>query len=170
MRWINGLALSVAAIPVIAQAQAEPVRPAPPPPIMTIPAPAPVSRAEPLRETVMGVRVFGGEERLWDRELRLRGYGGAQVDFKLTQAAQQCGILTSRNWQGSRTGLELTVAQRGSGENTFTVTSKWTRAGTDCAQPGTYSVGLDVVVDVPPGQTRVLRGDGGLRIELTRAR
>lgn len=54
--------------------------------------------------------------------------------------------------------------------NQFTVFASWIRAAAECIQPGTYTVGMDVIADIPPGQSRVLRGDGGLRIEMTRTR
>lgn len=83
--------------------------PTPPPPVTIIHTPN-VSRPD----VMMVVRVFGGSEPLWDRELRLRDFSGTQVDRKLTEPPPPCGENVPLRYDRSgRTSLELRVTPHG---------------------------------------------------------
>ncbi|MGB3472988.1 MAG: hypothetical protein WBA51_19400 [Erythrobacter sp.] len=52
--------------------------------------------------------------------------------------------------------------------NLYTVDVSWTRPSEDCSQQGSRATGFDVQVELIDNETRVIEGDGGLRVELTR--
>lgn len=167
-KFLTGSALAL--VPVLAFAQV------PPPPVV-IPAPAPPARVVPgavprmpQRQVVMAVQAYGGEELLMNRELRQRGYAGAQVELQVTQAGPLCAADDREGYNSQqRTGLRLRISPRGNGER-FEVDATWTRPVEACAAPGTRSAGLNIGIEVPPGQSRTVTGDGGLRIVLTHQR
>lgn len=136
----------------------------PPPPVTT--ADISAQNAARQRAVPVNIRVFGGSEELWSRPLVLRGYSGAQVTLEVSEASA-CPRDVDGGYSSQRTGLRLQLSQRGPADR-FQVNASWTRRSTDCAAPGTLTTGLDIGIELTPGQTRTVTGDGGLRVVISR--
>jgi hypothetical protein len=168
------LALAAGSLSLASAASAQPVpaRPVmaedPPPPVM-VAREAPTIRA-PQPPFTVAVRIMGGASVLWAGDVALDNIQGAQMNMSLQQADALCPSDAERRIGRRQTGLNFSLrpSYRRTGNEPLTVTVTWTRASADCALPGTRTIGIDTEVTLDPGTTRVVEGDSGLRIELTR--
>lgn len=148
--------------------------PTPTPRGVLVPTPSPAATpnergAEEQQRVTVYLRVIGAGTELWAGDLVLDGYRGAQLTQGLEQADVKCADLNSRSAPSQRTGLNFRLNYSGRRtDEPFGLNISWTRQSTDCSLPGTRTVGMDVRVDLDPGEKRVIEGDGGLRIELQR--
>lgn len=152
---------------------------APPPPVLEVrrtpppPLEMATTRSEPEAQARADfrVRVTGAGAELWSGDLALEGYQGAELRLDLQQADSACGPSAGQRSSRRRTGLTFNLRHGGRRDgDPFAVTAQWTRPSADCALPGTRTVGIDTEISIPPRATRVIEGDGGLRIELVRQR
>lgn len=115
------------------------------------------------------VRVTGAGSEIWSGEMSIENNQGADLRMTLQQGDAVCGSRPEARYTRRQTGLTLSIrnAGRGAGDP-FSISADWTRPSTDCDLPGTRATGIETVATIAPGTTRVIEGDGGLRIELTR--
>lgn len=164
----NKLALLVAsyftlATPVAAQ------DPSPPPPVLEIPADARTDEAEKSAEPfTISVIIMGQGRELWAGDLAMSGSSRAQVRIDVQDSEIGCPLGNDR-FADRRNAVEFQV-RRGYGRNNsrYTVETNWTRPTASCAEQGSLATGFEVQVELDDGETRIIEGDGGLRVELTR--
>ncbi len=151
-------------------------REAPPPPVRMIDRVPPeavtisdgVTRV-PRPPAALRVRISGDGKELWSGELLVDPSQGAELNNTLQQADSNCAPGIERGYLRRQTRLGLSLRKTGSRDGEFfSVFANWTRQSSDCALPGTRTVGVETTVEIAPGTSRVIEGDGGLRIELTR--
>lgn len=111
-------------------------------------------------------------ERLWSGPLRISSLTGASFTRTLRQAAAQ-GCEAIRSSLSVNDSLTLSIDPQRYGEaNRYTVTVRWDRPGPqrDACQAArsSRSIGLTETIDLPPGSTRQVTGDGGLAVTLRR--
>ena len=115
------------------------------------------------------VRVTGAGKEIWSGEMGIDNYQGADLRMTLQQGDGACGAQSEARFTRRQTGLTFSIRNAGRGANDpFAIGAEWTRPSADCALPGTRTSGIETAVTVAPGATRVIEGDGGLIIELTR--
>lgn len=150
-----------------------PVAPPPiaviPPPVMTIPAP-PNLRSMGIA-TPVSVRVSAGGQTLFDDTLRVDSFSGAYVNMSRSEAGPDNCPTEFRTYGGNQTGLNFRLSRRNGNEaNYFSLTLSWTRLteGQSCQSGGTRTATLNQNVELKPGQSVRLTGDGGVVVELRR--
>ena len=163
----------------------------PPPPIFVSPPPTPPAfyadrdgtleaqrarRAEIVatqqRLMTFDIEMRGAKVPLWSGSLRLRGNGNSASYTQSKQdAADSC---LGENGSARQTNdLRLTINRvySNEGEDRFSVAANWARPQDNCPDGvGIQTVSFQLIVAVKPGETRELRGDGGLVVTLTRRR
>lgn len=122
-------------------------------------------RAEPF---TMSVRILGQNRELWAGDLAMSASNRAQVRIDVQDSDIGCPVENDR-FADRRNAVEFQV-RRGYGRNSarYTVETNWTRPTASCAEQGSLATGFEVQVELDKGETRVIEGDGGLRVELTR--
>lgn len=143
-----------------------PTRGAPPSPIQTRQAQA---DAEMPPRSSFSVRVTGAGREIWSGEMNIDNNQGADLRMTLQQGDAVCGNRPEARYVRRQTGLTFSIRNVGRGaDDAFSISAEWTRPSTDCDLPGTRATGVETVATIAPGTTRVIEGDGGLKIELTR--
>lgn len=146
------------------------VAPPPPPPVILA---SPTGGAFPREVGVIDtidVTVSAGRETLWSGVLHVNAMG-ANYSESLRQALEPCGAKSGadRPYLESQRQLNVSINRRGGREapDVFNVNVNWTRPAPDC-ESGSRGVTFTQRVEIAPGRTVRLAGDGGLAIALTR--
>jgi hypothetical protein len=145
--------------------------PAPPP----APAPRPVTRgpdtyltAPPRERFRLAVTLRSASALLWDGDLWVANSGQSSWSESRTEPPEQ--TCTPAAYYGSSRSAETSVTvnalQRGA-ETYLNVTVRWSRAS-DAPCGGLRTVELRETVPMPGERPAVIRGDGGLVLELRR--
>lgn len=146
---------------------------------MDIPPPAPPARSTAQSESAsssieeaapytISARVVGGDRELWVGRFAMTPYGNASARLDVQDMDSNCPVRNDRFARRSNSVKLAVRPGRGSGVNLYTVDVSWTRPSEDCSQQGSRATGFDVQVELIDNETRVIEGDGGLRVELTR--
>lgn len=154
-------------------APAPPVRVAPPAPVVRttrIPPPVYVHDLNgPAARFTVEAEVRGGDAVLWSGPLRVGGsYNQTSVRREQSEPGDtECG--SGRGVAPISTSFSLTLNARGEQDQVL-VNVRWSRPGDRPCAPGPNSrtVELAGTVDLPPGGTATLTGDGGLVVRLRR--
>lgn len=147
----------------------------PPPPVMVVnSAPPPTlyfpgdSPASP--PAVVEVRISGEGGPLWQGVLRV-GPSATYSENRSESRATPCPGVPGYD-QSLRTSLNLILSHypRTNGQDQFGVSFSWSRPADarSCREGGTRMVQLQQMVELAPGGEAVLRGDGGLALQLRR--
>lgn len=121
----------------------------------------------------LGIRISSPEGVLWQGTLRVGQNQGANYQQNLSQAAPEAcppGLPYDRS---ERRSVNVNIyAQNNQLGQSYRIDASWGRPvrGTDCSEAGTRTVQVNQTVMVEPGQTVVVEGDAGLKIEITRTR
>lgn len=161
---------------LLAAVQAAPVPrvpAAPPVPMVrtaTVPPPIYVhDRSSPAARFTVEAEVRGGDAVLWSGPLRVGGsYNQTSIRREQSEPGDtECG--PGRGVAPITTSLNLTLNARGEQDQVL-VNVRWSRPGDRPCAPGPNSrtVELAGTVDLPPGGTATLTGDGGLVVRLRR--
>ncbi|NUT00354.1 MAG: hypothetical protein HOP96_05210 [Sphingomonas sp.] len=133
--------------------------------------PAPTS---PMQVETIGVRVSSPNGVLWQGNLRVSQNQGASYSQNLSQSSPTLCPPNSPFDRSERSSLSFNVYVQNSGELGFVyrIDASWGRpAGQpDCGERGTRTVQVNQALALDPGETGVVEGDAGLRVEVTRPR
>jgi hypothetical protein len=113
-------------------------------------------------------RVLVGQRELWAGNLAMTPYGRASVHTDITEMDATCPLKNDR-FAPRRDTIELAIGRASrEGDRLYAVDVRWTHPVTACAQEGTRAIGFKVEVELVGQETRVIEGERGLRVELTR--
>lgn len=136
-----------------------------PPPALYFPGDSPVSPP-----AVVEVRISGEGAPLWQGVLRV-GPAASYSENRSESRATPCPGVPGYD-QSLRTSLNLNLSHypRTNGPGQFGITFSWSRPSDarNCQEGGTRTVQLQQTVELAPGGEAVLRGDGGLTLQLRR--
>lgn len=154
------------------------------PPVVITPTapPAPAFRRAPI--VMVGntgtavenirLRVLSADGVLWEGSLRVSSSQNASYQQNLSQASSsQCPPATYYD-RTERSHLNISVhAQHNQiSSNAYRLDVSWARPvqSQGCGESGLRTVQINQTVQIAPGETSVIAGDAGLRVQLTRGR
>lgn len=112
-----------------------------------------------------------GEGRiLWAGDLLLAEYNGARIESDIQDTDPACpaddrAVATRRSAVIAKVvPIDLVEGYE------FKVYAHWARRHEGCTAPGLKVSRIDMRVTLAPGETRIIAGDGGLAVEVTRLR
>jgi hypothetical protein len=176
----------------------QPVAPTPPPRIVPAPSPPPIptvradtvapyptaySTVRPLTPVsvpgmpseafasyMLEVEVRAGAEILWSGSLRAGPSRAASYTREISQAPEGDCSRPSYGRDSESSSLRLTLSpQLRDGGLRIGVGARWQRpSGGGCEQPGSRTVELSEIVDLPSSNWHTINGDGGLTVRLRR--
>lgn len=131
--------------------------------------PTPESQMETL-----GVRLSSPEGVLWQGNLRVGANQSASYSQNLSQASPEVCPAGSPYDRSERSAINFNVYVQNNGQwgPSYRVDASWSRPihAARCTESGTRTVQLNHTIVIEPGQTSVVEGDAGLKVEVTRAR
>lgn len=165
MVLVAALAAAASARPVTSQAVAPPpvvaIPLASPPPIISVSSSGGYDRSN----VTVRIRALAGNAVLLDDRFRV-GKSWASFNQSRSEAAdERCPPSFS---QSTRRSLLIMLRPEGSRADGYRLNASWTRPTAGCEAQGTRSVSIDQAVRLTTGETSVVEGDGGFRVELTR--
>ena len=121
---------------------------------------------------VIDIHVTSADGLDWQDTLRVdRNSGASYSQSKSEAGSANCAARSSYD-RSRRTSLNVQLNLRDDSERgpSTQVSVSWSRptSAEDCQAVGTRGVQLEQSIVLPPGQTRSIVGDGGLRVTLTR--
>ena len=132
-------------------------------------SPAPDSQIETL-----AVRLSSPEGVLWQGRLRVGVNQSASYSQNLSQASPEICPSGSPYDRSERSAINFNVYVQNHGQwgPNYRIDASWSRPIRDsnCSESGTRTVQLNHTLVIEPGQTSVVEGDAGLKVEVTRAR
>jgi hypothetical protein len=141
-----------------------------PPPMVAMPDEVASADDEPppVPPYRLHAKVFGGERELWAGYLAMTNYGYAEVRSFVTDMDATCPLPNDR-FVARRHMIDLAI-RPGQRENPYLyeVEATWTAPVEACADEGMRATGVRVEVELAEKQARVIEGERGLRVELTR--
>ena len=122
----------------------------------------------------LAVRLSSSQGVLWQGDLRVGLNQGASYSQNMSQASPDlcpAGSPYDRSERGS-VSFNVYLQNHGQARPSYRVDASWARPilSADCGESGTRTVQINQMVVLEPGQTTVIEGDAGLRVELTRGR
>src|SRR5215217_2462649 len=127
----------------------------------------------PAQIETVGVRVSSPEGILWQGSLRVSPNQGASYQQNLSEAAPGVCPPGSTSDRSDRRHINFNVySQNSSQPGLFQIDASWGRPIREqrCGESGTRTVQVNKTVTLQPGETAVVEGDAGLKVEVTRAR
>ena len=122
----------------------------------------------------IAVRVSSPQGVLWSGTLRVAINQGASYSQNLSQASTQSCPPNSPYDRSERSSVSFNVYGQNHGQGTpsYRIDASWARPikEANCLESGTRTVQINHAVALEPGQTTVIEGDAGLRVEITRNR
>jgi hypothetical protein len=122
----------------------------------------------------IAVRVSSPEGVLWQGSLRLAQNQGASYSQNLSQASPTVCPASSSYDRSERSSISFNAYVQNSGEMgpVYRIDASWGRPMVEegCGERGTRTVQVSKTLALDPGETGVVEGDAGLRVELTRRR
>jgi hypothetical protein len=131
--------------------------------------------AVPAQIQTLGVRVSSPQGVLWQGSLRVAENQSASYSQNLSQASTELCPPGSPYDRSERSSVSFNVYMQNYGQGrdpSYRIDASWARPIKDanCGESGTRTVQINQAVMLEPGQTSVIEGDAGLRVELTLAR
>lgn len=134
-----------------------------------------VAAVNPVQPEVenLAVRMSSPEGVLWQGTLRVGPNQSASYSQNLSQASTEvCPAGTSYD-RSERSSVSFNVYVQNNGQygTSYRFDASWARpiAVPNCGEAGTRTVQLNQGFRLEPGQTSVIEGDAGFRVEVTRA-
>jgi hypothetical protein len=121
----------------------------------------------------LGVRVSSPEGILWQGRLRVSPNQGASYQQNFSEAAADVCPPGSPYDRSERRSISLNVySQNSSQPGLYQIDASWGRPIRDqgCGGSGTRTVQISKTVTLQPGETAIVEGDAGLKVEVTRGR
>lgn len=122
----------------------------------------------------LAVRVSSPAGMLWQGTLRVAQNQGASYSQNLSQASPISCPINAPYDRSERSSVSFNVYVQHSGEYgpIYRIDASWGRPTGEegCGERGTRTVQVSKGLSLDPGETGVVEGDAGLRVEVTRAR
>jgi hypothetical protein len=122
----------------------------------------------------LAVRISSPAGVLWQGTLRVGQNQGASYSQSLSQASPMVCPTTSPYDRSERSSISFNAYVQNSGEfgSIYRIDASWGRptAEAGCGERGTRTVQVSQGLSLDPGETAVVEGDAGLRVEVTRGR
>lgn len=131
---------------------------------------APPSVSAQTRAESLSIRISSSDGVLWQGSVRVRPNQGASYNQNFSQAStESCGSNSYDHAERRQFNFNVNAQHNALGQ-AYRIDVSWQRPIADgtCSETGTRTVGVNRTVLLSPGQTSVIEGDAGLRIELTR--
>lgn len=120
----------------------------------------------------LSVRVSSPQGVLWQGTLRVATNQGASYSQNLSQASTEICPPNAPYDRSERSSVSFNVYAQNYGQGTqnYRIDASWARPIKDanCLESGTRTVQINHAVALEPGQSTVIEGDAGLRVEVTR--
>jgi|JI8StandDraft_2_1071088.scaffolds.fasta_scaffold12487_2 hypothetical protein len=167
-RWLAAW-LAVPCLGLTAPLVAQETR-SPPAAVMTVPGGAELANEEPppVPPYSIHARVLVGAREMWAGYLAMTDFGHAYVRTHVQDMDAGCPRDDDR-FEVRRHSIDLTI-RPGQRERPYlySIEANWTYPAERCSDEGTRTTGMRVEVELAEKQTRVIEGERGLRVELTR--
>jgi hypothetical protein len=131
--------------------------------------PAPVS----MQIDTLSVRISSPEGIMWEGSLRVSPNQGANYQQNFSEASPDVCPPGSPSDRSERRSISFNVySQSSSQPGLYQIDASWGRPIRDqrCSGTGTRTVQVNKGVTLQPGETAVVEGDAGLKIEVMRGR
>ena len=119
----------------------------------------------------LSVRLTSPQGVLWQGNVRVTDNQGASYSQSFSQASMYACSPSSYN-QTEQNSINFNIywQNNGNGDRSFRLDSSWQRPAEarDCGERGTRTVQVNQNLAIGHGETGVVEGDAGLRIEVTR--
>lgn len=113
-------------------------------------------------------RILVGEREMWAGNLAMTNYGRAYVRSFIQDMDANCPLKNHR-FQVREHTIDLSVAPGSrEGPYLYSVEANWTSPAEACSDKGARATGVRVEIDLSENQSRVIEGERGLRVEVTR--
>lgn len=136
---------------------------------IAVASPAPTADVDTL-----AVRISSPQGLLWQGSLRVTQNSGASYSQNWSQASPGACPPSSPYDRSERNNVNFNVYVNNSGEygRIFRIDASWQRpsSDTECTERGTRTVSVTKALALDPGETGIVEGDAGLRVEVTRGR
>ena len=120
----------------------------------------------------LAVRLTSPQGVLWQGNLRVSQNSGANYSQNFSQASPTTCPPNSPYDRSERSSINFNVYVNNNGEygRIYRIDASWQRpsADADCGERGTRTVSVTKALRLDPGQSGVVEGDAGLRVEITR--
>jgi hypothetical protein len=135
---------------------------------------APASSVPEVQINELAIRISSPAGVLWQGNLRVAQNQGASYSQNFSQASPIPCAPNSPYDRSERSSINFNVYVQNSGEYgpVFRVDASWQRPSeeTGCGERGTRTVQVNKSLALDPGESGVVEGDAGLRVEVTRRR
>lgn len=127
---------------------------------------------DPSQVENLAVRLSSPQGTLWQGTLRVSQNQSASYSQNWSQASPQAcpaGVPYDRS-ERSSINFNVYVQNNGQYGMSYRFDASWARPilASDCGESGTRTVSLNQALRLEPGQTSVIEGDAGFRVEVTR--
>lgn len=128
--------------------------------------------ADPTQVESLAVRLTSPQGVLWQGNIRVSPNQSASYSQNLSQASTEvcpAGVSYDRS-ERSAISFNVYVQNNGQYGISYRFDASWARPilSPDCGESGTRTVQLNQALRLEPGQTSVIEGDAGFRLEVTR--
>lgn len=122
----------------------------------------------------LAVRVSSPAGVLWEGTLRVGQNQGASYSQNLSQASRYICPPNSPYDRSERSSISFNVYVQNYGDAgmSYQIDASWGRPTPEptCKATGTRTVQVNKTISLQPGETAVVEGDAGLKVEVTRKR
>lgn len=122
----------------------------------------------------LAVRISSPAGVLWQGNLRVAQNQGASYSQNFSQASPTLCPPNSPYDRSERSSISVNVYVQNSGEYgpIYRIDASWQRPTeeTGCGERGTRTVQVNKALSLDPGETGLVEGDAGLKVEVTRRR
>jgi len=121
----------------------------------------------------LAVRISSPAGVLWQGNLRVAQNQGASYSQNFSQASPTLCSLNSPYDRSERSSINFNVYVQNNGYGSiYRVDASWQRPtdDTSCGERGTRTVQVNKALSLDPGESGIVEGDAGLRVEVTRRR
>jgi len=121
----------------------------------------------------LAVRISSPTGVLWQGNLRVAQNQGASYSQNFSQASPTLCPPNSPYDRSERSSINFNVYVQNNGSGSvYRVDASWQRPSeeTNCGERGTRTVQVNKALVLNPGESGVVEGDAGLRVEVTRRR
>lgn len=130
------------------------------------------SLPDPAQVENLAIRLSSPQGVLWQGALRVSQNQSASYSQNWSQASPQVCPPGTPYDRSERSSISFNVYVQNNGQygTSYRFDASWARpiVPSDCSESGTRTVSLNQALRLEPGQTSVIEGDAGFRMEVTR--
>ena len=127
---------------------------------------------DPAQVETLGIRLNSPQGVLWQGNIRVSPNQSASYSQNLSQASTEVCPPGTPYDRTERSSISFNVYVQNNGQygTSYRFDASWARPmlSPDCGESGTRTVQLNQALRLEPGQTSVIEGDAGFRLEVTR--